>query len=153
MRVKATLPAGWLDCYSMSFKVKYRLTTKQSFSGDRIIFLNSLPTSKPSEDDRLARRPAYCHGKFCSRQKNSRSCCEKCNVIGGNYMRPGRTHTGTNLQFLQSFTWDRDETLRWLHETGTNSKTGDSCSYITFLSRLFNILFTNCRNWYTIYSN
>ena len=34
----------------------------------------------------------------------------------------------------------------------TNSKTGDSWSYITLLSRLFNLLFANCPNWYTIYA-
>ena len=28
----------------------------------------------------------------------------------------------------------------YMHETGTNYKTGDSWSYITFTSRLFNIL-------------
>ena len=67
-----------------------------------------------------------------------------CNNLEGNYMRTGRTEAGTKLKVLLSFTWDRDETLRWLHETGTNSKTGDSCSYITFLS---------FPNWYTIYAN
>ena len=45
--------------------------------------------------------------------------------LGGIYMRPGRTQTGT--KFLQPFTWDRDEMLGRLilHETGTNSKTAD----------------------------
>ena len=69
-------------------------------------------------------------------------------------VRTSRATTGVT-------TWDRDE-LRpvricnfcsRLHETGTNSKTGNYWSYITFLRRLFNILFANCPNWYTIYAN
>ena len=62
------------------------------------------------------------------------SFCSNVAKQGGNYMRPGRTQAGTNFSFVQSFSWDRYETLRWLHETGTNSKTGDSCSYITCYS-------------------
>ena len=52
---------------------------------------------------------------------------------------------------MQLFTWNK--MFRRLHETGTNSKTGDSCSHIiiiTFTSRSLNIFFTNR---HTVYVN
>ena len=72
----------------------------------------------------------------------------------GIYRRPGRTQTGTTFCNFCSR----------LHETGTKClvdyikdryelKTGDSWNYITFTSRLLNILFTNCPNWHTIYAS
>ena len=55
---------------------------------------------------------------------------------------------------MQLFTWDK--MFRRLHETGTNSKTGDSWSHITmynsitFISRSLNIFFINR---HTVYVN
>ena len=43
-----------------------------------------------------------------------------CLFLGGNYMRPRWPQTST--KFFQLFTWDRNELLGWLQETGTNSE-------------------------------